>query len=179
MKTCWIFTKFISLLLVLCCVGAVGMLTVFAEPEDGDTVVSTVESAPGEDQQSEQQNQPDPEHGNAEQPQDTPSQPEPQDDQQAEQPADNQIGWDDVYEPIQEYIYGNDGWDSTYSEPEHLSELPEANPGEVKSATAVVIPDVGVSDASMFSGIVMWLCVALGIAVVVGVLVSKRTRRRG
>lgn len=177
MKTRRIFTKFISLLLVLCCVGAGGMLTVFAEPEDGDAVVSAVESAPGEDQQDDRQDsQPDPETQETEPPQDVPSQPE----QQAEQPADEQSGWDDVYEPIQEYIYGgNDEWVSNYSEPEHLSELPEANPGEVKSATAVVIPNVGVSDASMLSGIVMWLCVALGIAVVVGVLVSKRTRRGG
>ena len=83
-------------------------------------------------------------------------------------------------EPIYEYIYGYDEDVTTgYEEPEHLQELPQVNQGEVIEATAVVIPDVAVSDASLFSGIVMWLCVALGIAVLVGVLVSKRTMRRG
>lgn len=83
-------------------------------------------------------------------------------------------------EPIYEYIYGYDEDVTTgYEEPEHLQDLPQANQGEVVEATAVVIPDVAVSDASLFSGIVMWLCVALGIAVLVGVLVSKRTMRRG
>ena len=68
---------------------------------------------------------------------------------------------------------------SAYSVPEHLDELPEAADGEVVPATAVPVPQAAVSNASLFSGIVMWLCVAVGIAVVVGVMVSKRTRRRG
>lgn len=68
---------------------------------------------------------------------------------------------------------------STYTAPEHLDELPEAVDGDVVPATAVPVPQATVSNASLFSGIVMWLCVAVGIAVVVGVMVSKRTRRRG
>ena len=84
------------------------------------------------------------------------------------------------YEPIYEYINGGaDDSYSTYEEPEHLNDLPEVSSSEVDIPKAVVIPDVAVSDASLFSGIVMWLCVALGIAVIVGVLVSKRTLRRG
>ncbi len=83
-------------------------------------------------------------------------------------------------EPIYEYIYDYDEDMTTgYEEPENLQELPEVNREEIVEATAVPIPDVAVSDASLFSGIVMWLCVALGIAVLVGVLVSKRTMRRG
>ena len=68
---------------------------------------------------------------------------------------------------------------STYTEPEHLDELPTTVEGEVQPATAVAVPTAKVSNASLFSGIIMWLCVAVGIAVVVGVMVSKRTRRRG
>ena len=69
--------------------------------------------------------------------------------------------------------------DPVYVEPENLQDLPQANEGEVQPATAVTIPEGAVSEATLFSGIVMWLCVALGIAVLVGVLVSKRTLRRG
>ena len=68
---------------------------------------------------------------------------------------------------------------SKYTEPEHLGELPTVSAQDVPEATAVVLPDVEVSDATLFSGIIMWLCVAVGIAVVVGVMVSKRTHRRG
>lgn len=85
------------------------------------------------------------------------------------QPEQNQ--W---YDPI--YSYDEDVT-SAYVEPEHLGELPAVSPTQVVEATSVAIPVVAVSDASLFSGIVMWLCVALGIAVIVGVLVSRRTRR--
>lgn len=68
---------------------------------------------------------------------------------------------------------------STYIEPTHLNELPSVKEGEVVVATAIAVPQAEVSDASLFSGIIMWLCVAVGIAVVVGVMVSRRTRRRG
>ena len=68
---------------------------------------------------------------------------------------------------------------STYTEPEHLDELPEVSEADVPLATSIAVPAATVSDASLLSGIIMWLCVAVGIAVVVGVLVSKRTRRRG
>ena len=77
-----------------------------------------------------------------------------------------------------EYIEATEA-ENTYTEPEHLNELPTAVSGEVIEATAVVLPDVEVSEASLFSGIIMWLCVAVGIAVIVGVLVSKRAHRRG
>lgn len=78
-----------------------------------------------------------------------------------------------------DYIYDYFNGDSSYEEPDNLSDLPEAEDGQVVEATAVAIPAVAVSDATLFSGIVMWLCVALGIAVIVGVLVSRRTRRHG
>lgn len=108
----------------------------------------------------------------------------PVDQQPAEQPAEQPQAQPETSAPgngqLYEYIYGySEDVTSAYEEPQHLSDLPEVSPSEVVEATAVVIPEVAVSDATMFSGIVMWLCVALGIAVVVGVLVSKRTLRRG
>lgn len=62
---------------------------------------------------------------------------------------------------------------------ENLGNLETVAPTDVVMATAEPLPDVAVSDASLFSGIVMWLCVAVGISVVAGVMVSKRTHRRG
>lgn len=108
----------------------------------------------------------------------------PVDQQPAEQPAEQPQAQPETSAPdngqLYEYIYGySEDVTSAYEEPQHLSDLPEVSPSEVVEATAVVIPEVAVSDATMFSGIVMWLCVALGIAVIVGVLVSKRTLRRG
>lgn len=105
-------------------------------------------------------------------------------DQPADQPAEQPQAQPETSAPgngqLYEYIYGySEDVTSAYEEPQHLSDLPEVSPSEVVEATAVVIPEVAVSDATMFSGIVMWLCVALGIAVIVGVLVSKRTLRRG
>lgn len=108
----------------------------------------------------------------------------PVDQQPADQPAEQPQAQPETSAPgngqLYEYIYGySEDVTSAYEEPQHLSDLPEVSPSEVVEATAVVIPEVTVSDATMFSGIVMWLCVALGIAVIVGVLVSKRTLRRG
>lgn len=74
-----------------------------------------------------------------------------------------------------EYIFG---YNENNDEAENSGDLPEADEDRVVEATTVPMPEVDVTDATLFSGIVMWLCVALGIAVLVGVLVSKRTRRR-
>ena len=71
------------------------------------------------------------------------------------------------------------GENSQYKPNENLNDLPTVSAGEVIEATAEPLPDVAVSDATLFSGIVMWLCVAVGISVVAGVMVSKRTHRRG
>ena len=68
---------------------------------------------------------------------------------------------------------------STYTEPEHLNELPTVTPQEVMLATEIPLPDVIVSDTSLLGGVIAWLCVAVGIALIVGVMVSKRTRRSG
>lgn len=68
---------------------------------------------------------------------------------------------------------------SQYTPDKNLSELPTVAPEEVPAATAEPLPDVEVSDATLFSGIIMWVCVAVGISVVAGVMVSKRTHRRG
>ena len=46
-------------------------------------------------------------------------------------------------------------------------------------ATEIPLPDVIVSDTSLLGGVIAWLCVAVGIALIVGVMVSKRTRRSG
>ena len=101
---------------------------------------------------------------------------------QAQQPNEEPAQGDDSqqqnqwYDPI--YNYDEDV-PSAYEAPENLDKLPSVSSSQVhaEEATSVAIPVVAVSDASLFSGIVMWLCVALGIAVVVGVLVSRRTRR--
>ena len=63
-------------------------------------------------------------------------------------------------------------------EPEKKEELPKVKKSEVETATTVKIPDVEVSDTTLLYGVLAWLCVAVGIAAVVGVLVSKRTRQK-
>lgn len=166
MKRNAFLTHLISLLLALSLVCAVSAVTVFAEPEDGQ-----VEQQEAVVEETPQENQPEEQIQPEEQPQEIPETPEtPQEEQQPQEEPQNQ--WYD-------YIYSYDEDVNTYQEPEHLGELPQAAPEQVVEATAVPMPTVAVSDASLFSGIVTWLCVALGIAVVVGVLVSKRTRRRG
>ena len=162
MKLHRISINMISLLLAFCVVCAVGILTAFAEPVEEQE--QQQQEAVVETPQEEPQNQP-------EQPQEEPEPQEHPEQQQEPEPQENE--WYD-------YIYSYDeNAVSSYVEPEHLGDLPEVSSQQVIEATAVPMPEVAVSDASLFSGIVMWLCVALGIAVVVGVLVSKRTRRRG
>ena len=154
----------ISILLALSILAAVGCMSALAAPGDGnqnnsqpDQPQSQVETPQtGQGQQTQQGQQ-------AQQGQQS----------QQEQPWQEPNQW---YDPI--YSYEEDT-PSPYVEPEHLAELPAVSPSQVQEATSVAIPVVAVSDASLFSGIVMWLCVALGIAVIVGVLVSRRTRRRG
>lgn len=171
----------ISFLLILTFLFSFGALTVFAEPAEGqpqeqgqqevvpqqtpqETPQVTPQETPQEDPAPEPQVQPEQQEQQAQQEQQTPETP------QQEQPQDQ---WYD-------YIYSyNEDAESNYEAPAHLNDLPQASSEQVVEATAVPMPTVAVSDASLFSGIVTWLCVALGIAVVVGVLVSKRTRRRG
>ena len=162
MKQKHIFRRWMSLLAVLCVVIAAGVLTAYAEPEN----------AANNEGQAQVNSVPDgmPQYTPENIPQDVPAEVA-----ETQQPATEQ-----QYEPIYEYIYGEvEEGNSTYEEPENLQNLPEVSQGELNIPKAVVIPEVEVSDASLFSGIVMWLCVALGIAVIVGVLVSKRTLRRG
>lgn len=163
MKRQRLFLYIISSLIAFCILFSAGTVTVFAEPaqeqaqEQQEAVVETPQEEP--------QDQPDTPQEQPEEPQAQPEQP------QEPEPQENE--WYDYI-----YSYDEDAV-SSYVEPEHLGELPEVSSQQVVEATAVPMPTVAVSDASLFSGIVMWLCVALGIAVVVGVLVSKRTRRRG
>ena len=158
MKHHRLYHHLISLLLALSMIAAVGCLC--AAGEETQAPVSQIENIQTEPYQQETQAQPQ---------QEVPQEQAPQQDQPRQEP--NQ--W---YDPI--YSYEEDT-PSPYVEPEHLAELPAVSPSQVQEATSVAIPVVAVSDASLFSGIVMWLCVALGIAVIVGVLVSRRTRRRG
>ena len=161
--------SFISLLLALSLIGAVGAATAFAAPED----------QPVEQQEAIVEEQPQ----TPQVPQDQPQEQQPQEQPPQELPQEQQPGQAELQVPEQDewydYIYNYEDATSAYEEPEHLGELPAVTPTQVVEATAVAMPAVAVSDASLFSGIVMWLCVALGIAVIVGVLVSKRTRRRG
>lgn len=55
--------------------------------------------------------------------------------------------------------------------------LPEVEDSEVETETTMELPQVEVSDTSLLGGVIAWLCVALGIAVIAGVLVSQRTRQ--
>ena len=176
MKQHRLWYSLISLLLMLSILGAAGCISAAAAPE-GEPPAQQ-EGAVDEANDNGAQSQPEaPEQDQAndgQQAQEQQEQPQEQQEQpQQEQPQDDQNEWYD-------YIYGySEEGDSAYSKPEHLDELPQVASENVPQATAVAIPTVAVSDASLFSGIVMWLCIALGIAVVVGVLVSKRTRRHG
>ena len=156
-------------------IAAVGCMSALAAPGDENQNNSQVETPQSQAEQNPQNPQDQQNQQNQQAPaQEQPQQEQPQQEQpQQEQPQQEQNQW---YDPI--YSYEEDAT-SPYVEPEHLAELPAVSPSQVQEATSVAIPVVAVSDASLFSGIVMWLCVALGIAVVVGVLVSRRTRRRG
>ena len=164
----------LSLILSLTVLVAAGAVTAFAVGEDEQQSVT----------ESHQENPPaDTPAADVTQQEQAPVDQQPAD-QPADQPAEQPQAQPETSAPgngqLYEYIYGySEDVTSAYEEPQHLSDLPEVSPSEVVEATAVVIPEVAVSDATMFSGIVMWLCVALGIAVIVGVLVSKRTLRRG
>ena len=58
-----------------------------------------------------------------------------------------------------------------------VDELPQVESYEVMVPTTGKLPEIEVSDASLMGGVIAWLCVALGIAVIAGVLVSQRTRQ--
>lgn len=185
MKQHHLFHRILALMLALCIAGAVGAVTVFAAPGDGQPAEQ--QEAISQEQQQQPQNpgeQPQAQPQEQEQPQEQPV-PEQQQQEQPQTQPEQQQQPDavEIQAPVQEewydYIYNFEDATSAYEEPEHLGELPAVTPSQVVEATAVPMPAVAVSDASLFSGIVMWLCVALGIAVIVGVLVSKRTRRRG
>lgn len=57
----------------------------------------------------------------------------------------------------------------------YIEELPTIDSDEVQEATILKIPVAEITDTTLIGGIAAWLCVAVGIAVIVGVLVSKRT----
>ena len=175
MKHHRLYYHLISFLLALSMIAAVGCMSALAAPGDENQNNSQVETPQSQAEQNPQNPQDQQNQQNQQAPaQEQPQQEQPQQDQpQQDQPQQEQNQW---YDPI--YSYEEDAT-SPYVEPEHLAELPAVSPSQVQEATSVAIPVVAVSDASLFSGIVMWLCVALGIAVVVGVLVSRRTRRRG
>ena len=71
-------------------------------------------------------------------------------------------------EPAEEY-------DGEYEENVYLEELPPVDSEEVQFATILKIPKIELTDTSLIGGIAAWLCVAVGIAVIVGVLVSRKT----
>ncbi|MBQ6626030.1 MAG: hypothetical protein IIX27_01915 [Ruminococcus sp.] len=59
----------------------------------------------------------------------------------------------------------------------HTDELPEVESQDIIVPTIAQLPEVEVSDTSLLGGVIMWLCVALGVAVIAGVLVSQRARQ--
>lgn len=170
----YLLNRFISFMLILCVISAFGAVTVYAEPAQEQQEQGQQQEAPAETPQEQPQSQPEAQEQQT--PQDQPQEKQETPQEQPETPQQPQEQANEWYDYI--YSYDEDAV-SSYVEPEHLGELPEVSSQQVVEATAVPMPTVAVSDASMLSGIVMWLCVVLGIAVVVGVLVSKRTRRRG
>lgn len=64
----------------------------------------------------------------------------------------------------------------SYEAPEHLDDLPQVESYEIPFATEIVLPDVEVSDTTLIGGVIAWLSIALGVSVIVGVLVSRRTK---
>lgn len=170
----YLLNRFISFMLILCVISAFGAVTVYAEPAQEQQEQGQQQEAPAETPQEQPQSQPEAQEQQT--PQDQPQEKQETPQEQPETPQQSQEQANEWYDYI--YSYDEDAV-SSYVEPEHLGELPEVSSQQVVEATAVPMPTVAVSDASMLSGIVMWLCVVLGIAVVVGVLVSKRTRRRG
>lgn len=73
--------------------------------------------------------------------------------------------WEETQAPTYYDVYGD--------------ELPQVESQKVTEPTTEPIPDVEVSDTSLIGGVIAWLCVAVGIAVIAGVLVSQRTRQTG
>lgn len=151
------------------------------EPDDGSPVVGDDPADSGEDPGGEPDPGNDPDNGGEPGQDENPgTDVEPTDDSSAEPtvPDDPDAA---AQAPTEEPDDDDDEDDavSTYEPNEHLNELPEVDAHEVVLATAVQIPHTEVSDASLMSGLIMWLCVAVGIAVVVGVMVSKRIKRRG
>ena len=67
--------------------------------------------------------------------------------------------------------------EETQAEQKPVEELPQVESHEVIVPTTAKLPEIEVSDASLMGGVIAWLCVALGIAVIAGVLVSQRTRQ--
>ena len=139
---------------------------------DGDDTVTSDDPNAGEDPDT-GENPPE-EPGEGEEPADDPDSGALPDGTEPDDPAqDTQTASEPADEP------GEDADDGGYDGGSRWEELEDADDSEVIAATAVEVPRMEVTDASLFSGIVMWLCVAVGIAVVVGVMVSRRTRRRG
>ena len=61
----------------------------------------------------------------------------------------------------------------------YSEELPQVESQDITEPPTEPIPEVEVSDTSLIGGVIAWLCVAVGIAVIAGVLVSQRTRQTG
>lgn len=153
--------------------GGDAVITDDGEPVDGGEVIAPEDG--GETPQDGGQSiaddnvDPQPDEGQVEAPTTVPEDTQEQYQEQYEEPQNDYINRvDDLPDNI-----------SQYTPNENLENLPTVAKVEVAAATAEPLPDVEVSDASLFSGIVMWLCVAVGISVVAGVMVSKRTHRRG
>ncbi len=108
-------------------------------------------------------------------------------------PIDETVGYvETIYEPTEPQIVVEETEPEIVEEPEYIEdeteafetyydiyyeELPQVESQEVVEATTVVIPAVEVTETSLIGGVIAWLCVAVGIAVIAGVLVSQRTRQ--
>ncbi len=91
---------------------------------------------------------------------------EPENDEYEDENIDNEY-IEEVEEETQPQTYYE-----VYSD-----QLPQVESQDVTQPTTVEIPEVEVTDTSLIGGVIAWLCVAVGIAVIAGVLVSQRTRQ--
>lgn len=155
--------SYISVLLivfVLSVIAQLSLITAFAtgEIDIGETqggeapgFVQDIPEETSEDQNGETQPQPE---------QDIEPQPDQDYDVEAEDEPQN-------YEPVFETVPQQD-----------MDNLPQVESQAVVIATSLPIPDIEVSDTSLIGGVIAWLCVALGIALIAGILASQRARQR-
>lgn len=78
-------------------------------------------------------------------------------------------------EPLTEEVTEEQTTEEYYEDVPEYETLPQVE--DVTKPTEEEFPEYEVSDISLLGGVISWLCVAVGIAVIAGVLVSQRTKQ--